>query len=152
MVTVLCGVAFHIKWNIILWISIRPVLPMVASEKMLQVLSLWLGSAVPPSEKLENPAVFSFLSGTSRLFLELFQGVGTYVFLLAVTNNSSESFHHLIWFWGAYQSSGCLEFTDFFFCDYVIVSWTTNVHEMLKQSYFQKTFMMFTVIIACKCK
>lgn len=115
MVTVLCGVAFHIKWNIILWISIRPVLPMVASEKMLQVLSLWLGSAVPPSEKLENPVVFSFLSGTSRLFLELFQGVGTYVFLLAVTNNSSESFHHLIWFWGAYQSSGCLEFTDYFF-------------------------------------
>lgn len=124
----LCAVAFHIKWNvfqnqthIILWVSIRPVLPVVVSGKILQVLTLWLGSSVP-QWKTWKILLFSPSSLTccSRLFLELFQGVDTHGFLLAGTNNSSESFHHLRWFWGSYQNSSYSEFTDLIF--FVIMS------------------------------
>lgn len=144
LVTMLCAVAFHIKWNvfqnqthIILWVSIRPVLPVVVSGKILQVLTLWLGSSVP-QWKTWKILLFSPSSLTccSRLFLELFQGVDTHGFLLAGTNNSSESFHHLRWFWGSYQNSGYSEFTDLiFFCDYVTVSRTTNPLSLISRKH-----------------
>lgn len=71
--------------------SVFTVLPRAVLEKILQILPVWLGSSVPHRKSWKClSAVFPSIHSHTlwRLFLELFQQVCTYGFLLDGINNS----------------------------------------------------------------
>lgn len=71
--------------------SVFTVLPRAVLEKILQILPVWLGSSVPHRKSWKClPAVFPSIHSYTlwRLFLEVFQQVCTYGFLLDGINNS----------------------------------------------------------------
>lgn len=127
--------------------SVFTVLPRAVLEKIAQILPVWLDSSVPHRKSWKClPALFTSIHSYTwwRLFLEIFQQVCTYGFLLDGINNSYNNSWILVSqviLGNCYiiKNSDSAEFGKIICLDilsmFVIVSWIVNPQVLISRRY-----------------